>query len=122
MNLHIEQKILDTFNSNDIKIYFYESWCEWTKINFWADFDKTGLEFITVSGKDIYFEQKDKENLDGWKIVSKIDTNWWHSTHEKYIFLSEKIKSRCGCATSFSFEKKLIDKNKLNKLKIAFKK
>jgi len=123
MNLNINKEILEKFSSKDIKVYFFGSGCEWTKINLTIDFDKTWLEFIEIDWKNIYFEAKDKSNLDLWKIVLKPKTDNIHSKDdEKYIFLSEKIKSRCGCSTSFSFENKLIDKNKLSKLKAVFKK
>ena len=40
----------------------------------------------------------------------------------RYIFSNEKILDRCGCGTSFSFEKKKvkIDLEKLKKLKENF--
>lgn len=122
MNLNIDEKILKSFKEKELKVYFYESGCEGTKINFETNFEKDWLDFIELFNVKIFFERKDKENLNEWKIILKIENNWWHSNEDKYIFLSDKIKSRCGCATSFSFENKLIDSNKLKKLKMIFKK
>lgn len=121
MNLEIEKNILDKF-WREIKVFFYEAWCEWTKINITEDFKKDWLSFFELNWKKIFYEKKDENNLDWWKIFSKTETNSEHSQNDKYLFISPKIKWRCGCATSFSFERKLIDKDKLNKLKNAFKK
>ena len=123
MNLEIEKNILDKF-WREIKVFFYEAWCEWTKINITEDFKKDWLSFFELSWKKIFYEKKDENNLDWWKILQKTEdkNQSKHSQNDKYLFISPKIKWRCGCATSFSFEKKLIDKDKLNKLKNAFKK
>lgn len=122
MNLTIDITIIKWFEKENIKVYFYESGCEWTKVALTQDFNTDGLECTHVLWKNIYFEPKDALNLDGGKILPKPDKSEGHKSEDKYIFLSDKIKSRCGCATSFSFEKKLIDSSKLKKLKIAFKK
>ncbi len=122
MIFEIDQKILENFTSNDIKVFFYNSGCEWTKINLTTEFDKTNLENISIHGRNIYFEISDKQKLDWAKILKKIDTGNWHSNNHKYLFISPKVESRCWCATSFSFEKKLIDKNKLKTLQWLFKK
>lgn len=122
MILDIDQKILTSFKEKDIKIYFYDAGCEWTKVNFSSEFEKAGLENISLLGKNIFFEWKDSDKLDGAKILPKVSDNSQHSQNDKYLFLSPKIQSRCSCATSFSFEKKLIEKSKLEKLKWAFKK
>lgn len=122
MNLNIDEAIFKNFDTTNIKVYFYDSGCEWTKINLTWDFDKTWLEKIELNWVNIFFETKDKEHLDWWKIVLKpSDNKNWHSSTAKYLFISPKVSSRCGCASSFSFEKKLIPKDKLAKLKAVFK-
>ena len=121
MNLEINKKVLDLFWEQDIKVYFYNSWCEGTKLWILTNFENKNLEKITISNKNIYFEKRDKNKLNFWKIFldsTQKDTN---SKNNKYIFISDKIKSRCGCSSSFSFENKLIDKEKLKKLKNIFK-
>lgn len=121
MNLEIDGKILEKFD-NDIKVFFFTSGCEWTKVNITWEFEKNWLKNTQINGKNIYFEESDEKNLDWAKILIKQSTNWEHWKNDKYLFISPKVQSRCGCATSFSFERKLIDKEKLNKLKVAFKK
>ena len=120
MKLTIDINIIKWFEKENIKVYFYESGCEGTKVALTQDFDMAGLEYTKVLWKNIYFDPKDAPNLDGGKILPKPDKSEGHASDEKYIFLSPKIKSRCGCATSFSFENKLIDSNKLKKLKKIF--
>lgn len=121
MILNIDKNILDSFNSNDIYIFFYNSWCEWTKINILEDFNIDWLEYIEYEWKNIYYDKKDETNLDWWKILLKLESKEWHKNNDKYLFISQKIKSRCSCSTSFSFESKLIDSSKLKKLKKIFK-
>ncbi len=120
MNLQISQEILNNFK-NDIKIFFYNSWCEWTKIDLTSDFSKENLEFITQNWKNIFFEINDKKYLENAKILPFLDTKNPHSKTSKYLFTSPLITSRCGCSTSFSFENKLISSQKLKLLKNALK-
>ncbi len=114
MNIFIDASILNNFSNQDLKIFFYNSWCEGTKISITSDFDKTWLEKIEVSWKNIYFTKEDWEKMNWWKIFPK------DLQKNKYLFVSDKIESRCSCSSSFSFEKKLIDSSKLWKLKTVF--
>ncbi|MGE4444287.1 MAG: hypothetical protein AB7E37_04815 [Candidatus Altimarinota bacterium] len=122
MIFEVDKQILEKFSENDIKVHFYTSGCEGTKVNLTSDFEKTNLESFALHGKTIYFESQDKDKLEGAKILKKVDTGKGHQSDDKYLFISPKVESRCGCATSFSFEKKLIDKNKLKTLQGLFKK
>jgi len=109
-----------------ILVFFYDSWCLGTKVNITEDFEISDshekLE-LNVSF-DIYVEKKDKEKFD-WAIITKTVTSD-HTWEEKvrYIFSNEKVKDRCGCWSSFSFDKKeiKIDLNKLKDMKFNFKK
>ncbi|MGB2111463.1 MAG: hypothetical protein ACPHY8_06730 [Patescibacteria group bacterium] len=58
------------------------------------------------------------------KIREKSDNPHLQGVKDKYIFSNPKIQDRCGCGTSFSFEKKVpkIDLEKLRLLKDRFKK
>lgn len=121
MNLFIAPEILETF-PQDIKVFFYQSGCEGTKINLTGDFEKQGLQSIRIGEKNIYFSAEDAVHLEEGKILlqaPKLDHEGKPSP-TKYLFVSPKVQGRCGCASSFSFEKKLIDSNKLKQLKKAF--
>ena len=73
---------------------------------------------------DVYVNKSDKEKFN-WAIITKTITAD-HTWKEKirYIFSNEKVKERCGCWSSFSFEKKVpkIDLSKLKEMKNKFKK
>jgi len=119
-----------------IKIFFYISWCAWTKIGLVEnDFEVTD-ELILIDwflpsqewqNLKIYIEKKDFEKLDN-SIITRLEVKKNEENEHlkwkkfKYIFTNEKIKERCGCWTSFSFEKKKpkIDLEKLKNLKNKF--
>lgn len=123
MNLVIDSKVLELFNDENLKVYFYNSGCEWTKVNLEPINDFNWYDNIKIENKNIYFLKEDEQYLDWWKIILQVkkDENW-HWGKNKFLFVSQKITSRCWCSSSFSFEKKLIDSNKLNLLKKAFNK
>lgn len=120
MLFKIDQKILESFSSSDLKVFFFKSGCEGTKIDITDEFDTSWLESIEIWGKNIYFSLEDGHKLEWGNIVPKTSSVEWHGWKAKYLFVSPKVESRCGCATSFSFERKLIAKDKLSKLKAAF--
>lgn len=122
MNLHIDPKIIQNFQKKPLKVYFFESGCEWTKVNIIDDFDRGNLLQVHIGWVEVFYDAKDALHLENGKILLKTSDTEWHGSDDKYIFLSEQIKSRCGCATSFSFENKLINSTKLKMLKKAFKK
>lgn len=110
-----------------ILVYFYDAWCSGTKVDIKEDFDiseeLTKLD-LSSSPFEVYVEKKDFDKFN-WAIITKTITAD-HTWKEKvrYIFSNEKVKDRCGCGSSFSFEKKKpqIDMEKLKNLKNNFKK
>ncbi len=110
-----------------ILVYFYDAWCSGTKVNIKEDFvlsdELTKLD-LSSSPFEVYIEKKDFDKFN-WAIITKTITAD-HTWKEKvrYIFSNEKVKDRCGCGSSFSFEKKKpqIDMEKLKNLKNNFKK
>lgn len=118
---------LEEKNIWKIKIFFYEAGCSGLKIDvIFDDFDiLEDLEKIQNIWKtEIFIEKKDKNKFENAKIMRTIKAD--HTWNEKirYIFLTEKIKDRCGCWSSFSFEKKKpkINFENLKNLKNNFKK
>lgn len=110
-----------------ILVYFYDAWCSGTKVDIREDFIiDDSLEKLELSSSPffVYVEKKDKEKFD-WAIITKTivaDHTW--KEKNRYIFSNEQVKDRCGCGSSFSFEKKTpkIDLNKLKMLRDRFKK
>ncbi len=108
--------VLDLINRKikKIFIYFYDAWCSGQKINISEDFEITEdmkkLD-LSTSPFDVYVQKKDYEKFN-WSIITRTlvaDHTWKEKI--RYIFSSQKVKDRCGCWSSFSFEKK---KPKLN--------
>lgn len=110
-----------------ILVYFYDAWCSGTKVDIKEDFIvDDNLEKLELSSSPffVYVEKKDKEKFD-WAIITKTivaDHTW--KEKNRYIFSNDKVLDRCGCGSSFSFEKKApqIDLNKLKLLREKFKK
>jgi Fe-S cluster assembly iron-binding protein IscA len=73
-------------------------------------------------GIQVYIPKSDKKYLENAKItrVVKADHTWVEKT--RYIFASDDVEDRCGCGTSFAFEKPVpkIDLEKLKKLRENF--
>ncbi len=121
-----------------IKIFFYTAGCSGTKIDIVEDDFEVEDTLVLLQGKslllqwwqaspytfDIYVEKSDAEKLENATItrIVKADHTWNEET--RYIYSSEDVLDRCGCWTSFSFEKKKpkINLEKLKTLKIDIKK
>jgi Fe-S cluster assembly iron-binding protein IscA len=109
----------------NIKIFFYDSGCSWTKLDLEENPDISDL--VLLKNQDwvnIYSSPKDKDKFKNCTItrVVKADHTWKEKI--RYIFSSEEVKDRCGCGSSFSFDKKelKIDFEKLKNLKNNLKK
>ncbi|MBP6920967.1 hypothetical protein KBB89_00250 [Candidatus Gracilibacteria bacterium] len=84
---------------------------------------------ISLSPRAFSDERMQSENFQGitfWVVpeaVSLLDGAQIARAKGKYYLVSEKIQSRCGCGTSFSFEKKSIPTNlaKIHRLQNALK-
>jgi len=125
--LKLSQNIINDLNKRNawkIKIFFYSSWCSWTKVDLIEDFEINDdlilideiLPFQEWQKIDIFVEKKDFDKFEN-SVITRIEVKKEEKNEHlkwkkfKYIFTNDKIKDRCGCWTSFSFEKK---KPKLN--------
>ena len=125
--MKLDKKLIQDIESQNISrifVYFYEAWCSGTKleIQFW-DFDVQNLQQIeTAYSFSVYVKPKEQKLLQDTTItrLQKADHSWVVKT--RYMFASEKVQDRCGCGTSFAFEKKKpsIDFEKLKNLKRNF--
>jgi len=124
MLFEIGENILAQFPEKKLKVFFYTAGCEWWKIDITSDFDTDGLEYFSYLWKEIYYTKEDTEKLEGGKILlkpAKKSEEFSKHAPTKYMFLSPKVESRCGCATSVAFEKKLLPSVKLKNLRKIFK-
>ena len=120
--------VLDLENREIEKIflYFYDAWCSGKKVDLKEEFEITNkLEKINLSlyNFDIYLEKEDKHKFENSTITKTFSKDHTWKEKIRYIFSNQKIKDRCGCGTSFSFEAKKIklDLSKLRDLKSNFK-
>lgn len=72
----------------------------------------------------VYVPKIDAQYLENARITRTIKADHTGKEKIRYILSSSKVKERCGCGSSFSFEKKVprIDTAKLKNLKFSFKK
>lgn len=120
--LKLSQNIVNYFSKAEkVKIYFYTSWCAWNKVDITDNFEINDDLVLLETNYDfeVYALKNDIEKIKD-SIITRIDLKQDEENEHikwkkfKYIFVNDNIKERCGCWTSFSFEKK--------KLKINFDK
>ena len=108
-----------------IKLYFYDSWCEGTKLNIEENPDLENLELIeNIDWIAVYSNKEDKDKFDDCSITRTVTADHTWKEKIRYIYSSNKVKGRCGCWSSFSFEEKKLKINleKFKDLKSKFKK
>lgn len=144
--IKIDRKTLVEFQENWVKkihVFFYDAGCSGTKVDIETEFEVDDLELVAVfpdldaewkpvnnpplewEGIEVYIISANKDKFDGamvTKIREKSDNPHLQGVKDKYIFSNPKIEDRCGCGTSFSFEKKVpkINLEKLRLLKDRF--
>lgn len=110
-----------------ILIYFYDAGCSGMKIDIKESFDITSdLEKLNLSSSPfaVYVEKKDVSKFQWATIVRTVIADHTWKEKVRYIFSSAQVKERCGCGSSFWFEKKApkLNLNKLQDFKNNFKK
>lgn len=121
-------KFLEEKNTEKIKIFFYEAGCSGLKINvLFDDFEITSdlQEFENIWNIKIFVEKKDTEKFENSQIIRTIKSDHTWVEKVRFMFLNTAlVKDRCGCGSSFSFEKKKpkINFENLKNLKNNFKK
>ncbi|MCP4524061.1 MAG: hypothetical protein GY828_07635 [Candidatus Gracilibacteria bacterium] len=146
--IKIDKKTLLEFQDKQVKkihVFFYEAGCSGMKVDIEFDFNETELELVAIfpdldgegvpihnpplqgEGIKVYIEGKNKEQFDGatiTKIRTQSDNPHLKGKKERYIFSNPKIQDRCGCGTSFSFDRKKpkINLKNLQLLKKTFRK
>jgi len=113
-------------NIKAIKVFFYEAGCSGKKVDLlFEDFSYNDLEEIETNYDfQIFAEKDDIGHFENCSItrVQKADHTWNIKT--RYIYTSNEVLDRCGCGTSFAFEKKKLTFNldSLKNLKNNFSK
>jgi Fe-S cluster assembly iron-binding protein IscA len=143
--LKLDKKTIADFETRKvqkIKVFFYNGGCSGTKVDIIEDnfeVDENLLKLpsspLHMRGKvpdvvgtegsfDIYVEKQDSEKFEFATITRLVKADHTGEAKPRYIYTNEAILDRCGCGTSFSFEKKKpkINLEKLKTLKIDIKK
>lgn len=125
--LQLDKKLVSELEEKwieKVKVFFYESGCSGTKIDIAvADFETQGLlKTDSEYGFDIYVESDEKAKFENCSITRVQKADHTGELKSRYIYSSEEVLDRCGCGTSFAFEKKKpkIDLEKLKNLKHNF--
>ncbi len=114
-----------------IKVFFYDAGCSGKKVDIvFDDFETEWLISISspLNGEglgvsfQIYAEKEDAEHFEDCRITRIQKADHTGEIKSRYIYTSDEVLDRCGCGTSFGFEKKkpTIDLNKLQNLKNRF--
>jgi Fe-S cluster assembly iron-binding protein IscA len=108
-----------------LKVFFIDSGCSGTKIDMSSDFEvSTEIDKLESEyGFEVYVPKTDREYLENAKITRVVVADHTGEAKSRYIFASDEVEDRCGCGTSFAFEKPVpvIDLEKLKLLRLNFK-
>ncbi len=125
--LTLDKKTVTEFESEGIqklKVFFYEAGCSGTKINMETEFEVTDdIEQLEADyAFALYVPKSDKEHLEHARITRVVVADHTGIEKTRYVFSSDEVEDRCGCGTSFAFEKPapVIDLEKLKKMRENF--
>lgn len=126
--LQLDAKTLQELESSwvtKLKVFFYEAWCSGTKINMETEFDvdDTLVLLDTWYIFATYVPKTDQKYLENARITRVVKADHTGIKKTRYIFASDDVEDRCGCGTSFAFEKPVpkVDLEKLRLLRVNFK-
>ncbi len=140
--LQLDKKTIADFESQwvkKLKVFFIEAGCSGTKIQMETDFEVTEelvelpppnpllskegeANEVSGGGFKIYVPKTDKKYLENASITRVVKADHTGIEKTRYIFASDEVEDRCGCGTSFAFEKPVpkIDLEKLKKMRENF--
>lgn len=126
--LTLDKKTVSEFEDSwvvKLKVFFYEAGCSWTKIDMSTEFDVVDEidKLESEYGFELYVPKSDREYLENAKITRVVVADHTGEAKARYIFAHDDVEDRCGCGTSFAFEKPVpkIDLEKLRQLRQNFK-
>ena len=122
----LDKKFLSELESNwvkKLKVFLYEAGCSGKKVWVETDFETDeSLKLLESNFSHIYAPQTDIKYLQDGRLTRTVKADHTGKEKIRYIFTSNEILDRCGCGTSFAFEKKKpqIDFEKLKNMKKIF--
>jgi len=125
--LQLDKKTVSEFEEagvEKLKVFFIEAGCSGTKIQMEIEFE-VGDELDKLETQynfELYVPKTDREHLENASITRVVKADHTGVEKIRYIFSSDDVEDRCGCGTSFAFEKASpkIDLEKLIKLREDF--
>jgi len=119
--LQLDKKTVSEFENSwveKLKVFFIDAGCSGIKIDMQTEFeiDKEIEKLDTEYKFELYLPKVDKKYLENAKITRVVKADHTGLEQVRYIFVSDDIEDRCGCGTSFAFEKP-VPKIDLEKLK-----
>lgn len=116
---------LETTGAEKLKVFFYTAGCSGNKVDMTTDFevDDSLTQIESCWNFDLYVTKADKDKLENARITKVVKADHTGKEKVRYIYSSDEVLDRCGCGTSFGFEKKVpkIDLSKLKDMKKNFK-
>lgn len=126
--LQLDTKTVNEFENSRIeklKVFFIEAWCSGTKIQMETEFEVSSEidRLESDYGFALYVPKTDRKYLENARITRVVKADHTGIEKTRYIFSSDDVEDRCGCGTSFAFEKPApkIDLEKLRNLRNNFK-
>lgn len=126
--LTLDKKTVSEFETTGVeklKVFFYSAGCSGTKIDMETEFEVTSEvdKLDSDYGFELYVPKTDREHLENANITRVVVADHTGEAKTRYIFASSEVEDRCGCGTSFAFEKPApkVDLEKLKKLRENFK-
>ena len=108
-----------------LKVFLYTAGCSWNKVDMTADFevDENLIQIESCWKFNLYVNKTDMDKLENARITKVVKADHTGKEKIRYIYSSDDVLDRCGCGTSFGFEKKVpkIDLSKLKDMKKNFK-
>lgn len=131
--LKIDKKYLQELEKKQVEkifLYFYDAGCSGKKLQVLEDdFEKKDLTLALSSkereqyGFDIFIKPEEQQYFESATIRKTVTADHTGKQKVRFIYVSDEVKDRCGCGSSFGFEKKVpkINLEKLKDLKNNFR-
>lgn len=101
LNINIDKQTLSYLSKKwvfKIKLFFYDSWCSWTKLDI-EESPNTNwlLKLDEIDWVEIFSNLIDKQKFEDCSITRTTSADHTWKQKIRYIYKSEKVKDRCAC-------------------------